>query len=240
MELIPAIDLMEGRVVRLYQGDPERRTVYPRDPVELAVTLVEAGSSRLHVVDLDGAFAGSWRNLEVVARIAAAVAAPVQVGGGARSRGAVLEALDAGAERVVLGTAAAESPLEAGRWAAELGDRVAVSLDASGARVLGRGWTQDAGRDLVALATQLRDAGVRRFVHTEVSRDGALAGVDGSGLAALRPLGVPVVVAGGVTSYDDLARLREAGAEGAIVGRALLEGRLELARALSVSRGLDA
>ncbi|MGH7777580.1 MAG: HisA/HisF-related TIM barrel protein, partial [Candidatus Dormibacterales bacterium] len=237
MELIPAIDLIEGGVVRLLRGDGGRRTSYPQDPVELALSLAGAGVPRLHVVDLEGAFAGGWRNLDVVRRIAGAVDVPVQVGGGARTRAAVLEGLRAGASRVVVGTAALESPELVGAWARELEDGLVVSLDGRGRRLLGRAWTSDPGRELVQLATALREAGVRRFVQTEVARDGALEGVDLAGLAALRPLGLPVLVAGGVTGLQDVASLRAAGAEGAIVGRALLEGRLDLGRALEAASG---
>ncbi|MGH7903015.1 MAG: HisA/HisF-related TIM barrel protein [Candidatus Dormibacteraceae bacterium] len=240
MELIPAIDLIEGRVVRLFQGDLTRVTVYPAEPVALALSLVAGGATRLHVIDLEGAFAGGWRNLDAIRAIAAAVTVPIQAGGGARDLVRIRAALAAGVDRVIVGTAAVESVEKVKGWAAELGPSLVVSLDSRGGEVLSQGWRAAGHGSLLPLATELRAAGVQRLVHTDIRRDGTLRGADLAGLRELRPLGLPVLVAGGVTTYRDLEVLREEGAEGAIVGRALLEGRLALERGLAVAAGAAA
>jgi phosphoribosylformimino-5-aminoimidazole carboxamide ribotide isomerase len=235
--ILPAIDLIGGRPVRLRQGDFDQVTRFGDDPVALARRWVDAGATWLHLVDLDGARAGQWRDLAVIAEIAAAVPVPVQAGGGAREIGDVEAALAAGVARVVVGTAAIESPSTFRTWAARFGDRLVVSLDVRGKALTVRGWTAEASGELVAVAQALRAAGAVRFVHTSVQRDGTLQGVDLSGLQALLPLGLPVIVAGGIARLDDLAALRDAGAEGAIIGRALLDGRVDLAEALRVAAG---
>jgi phosphoribosylformimino-5-aminoimidazole carboxamide ribotide isomerase len=236
MLIIPAIDLLGGRAVRLEQGDFARVTDFGPDPVALARGFAEAGATWLHVVDLDGARLGHWCHLDVIAEIVAA-GVPVQAGGGARDLAQVEAALERGVARVVVGTAATESPAEAASWAARFGPRLVFSLDTRDRRVLRRGWRDDSGEEPVGLAQKLRDLGARRFIHTDTVRDGTLRGPDLSGLTALLPLGVPVLVAGGVSTYADLEAIREAGAEGAIVGRALLEGRIELGSALTVAAG---
>ena len=193
MLIIPAIDLLGVRAVRLEQGDYARVTDFGSDPVALARGFVEVGAPWLHLVDLDGARLGHWCHLDVITRIVAAAGVPVQAGGGARDLAQVEAALERGVARVIVGTAT-ESPAMAASWA----------------------------------------AGARRFIHTDTARDGTLGGVDRSGFSALLPLGLPVLVAGGVASYADLEAIRDAGAEGAIVGRALLEGKIELGPALAL------
>lgn len=235
MLIFPAIDLLEGRPVRLRQGDYRQVTGFGDDAVALAQRFAAEGAPWLHVVDLDGARRGGWRNLEVIARIAAAVQVRVQAGGGIRQIGDGEQALAVGVARVIVGTAAIESPAGFGQWASHFGDRLAVSLDVRGGSLAVRGWTADSGRDVVSVARALRAAGAARFIHTNIQRDGTLAGVDLDGLQRLRPLGAPVIVAGGIASYQDLAMLRDAGAEGAIVGRALLDGALDLAETLRVA-----
>jgi phosphoribosylformimino-5-aminoimidazole carboxamide ribotide isomerase len=237
MLILPAIDLLDGRPVRLRQGDFDRVTRFGDDAVALARHWVDAGAAWLHVVDLDGARSGRWRNLPLIAEIASAVRVPVQAGGGAREMADVEAALAAGVARVVLGTAAIESPSTFELWAARFGDRLAVSLDARGETLAVRGWTAQAGGGLLAVAQALRTARVARFIHTNVERDGTLRGVDLGGLQILTPLGLPVIVAGGIASTADLEALRDAGAEGAIIGRALLDGSLDLVDALRVAAG---
>jgi phosphoribosylformimino-5-aminoimidazole carboxamide ribotide isomerase len=190
------------------------------------------------VVDLDGARSGRWHHLDVIAEIVAAAGVPVQAGGGARDLAQVEAALERGVTRVIVGTVATESMARAASWAARFGERLVFSLDTRGRRVLSEGWRSESAEDLVALAEKLRDAGASRFIHTDTARDGTLRGADLAGLSALLPLGVPVLVAGGVTSYADLEAIRDAGAEGAIVGRALLEGKIELGPALRVAKAL--
>jgi len=237
MLILPAIDLLDGRPVRLRQGDFDRVTHFGDDAVALARRWVDAGATWLHVVDLDGARSGQWRNLPLIAEIASAVRVPVQAGGGAREMGDVEAALAAGVARVVVGTAAIESPSTFQPWAARFGDRLAVSLDVRGETLAVRGWTAQSGGDLMKVAQALRAAGAARFIHTNVQHDGTMGGVDLSGLRTLTPLGLPLIVAGGIAGIADLQALRDAGAEGAIIGRALLDGSLDLADALRVAAG---
>jgi phosphoribosylformimino-5-aminoimidazole carboxamide ribotide isomerase len=237
MLILPAIDLLGGRPVRLRQGDFDQVTRFGEDAVALARGFAADGAPWLHLVDLDGARRGHWCNLEVIARIAAAVDVPVQAGGGAREMRDVEAALESGVARVIVGTAAIESPSTFQPWASRFGDRLAVSLDVRGDTLAVRGWTAESGSGLLAGAQALRAAGAVRFIHTNVRHDGTLQGVDLGGLQTLKPLRVPVIVAGGIASLEDLEALRDAGAEGAIVGRALLDGSLDLSEALGVAAG---
>jgi phosphoribosylformimino-5-aminoimidazole carboxamide ribotide isomerase len=223
--------------VRLRQGDFDEVTRFGDDAVALARRWADAGATWLHVVDLDGARRGQWRNLSLIADIVSAVRVPVQAGGGAREMSDVEAALEVGVGRVVVGTAAIESPSTFQPWATRFGDRLAVSLDVRGETLAVRGWTGESGGSLLAVAQALRAAGAVRFIHTNVQRDGTLRGVDLTGLQTLKPLGLPVVVAGGIASLGDLEALRDAGAEGAIVGRALLDESLDLSDALRVAAG---
>ena len=237
MLIIPAIDLLGGRAVRLERGDFARVTDFGPDPVELARRYAAGGAPWLHVVDLDGAHAAHWCHLDVIAEIVAAAGVPVQAGGGARDLSQVEAALKRGVARVIVGTAATESPAVAASWAVKFGPRLVFSLDTRGGRVVTEGWRRESASDVVSMAQTLRDAGAQRFIHTDTVRDGTLRGPDLSGLSALLPLGVPVLVAGGVATYADLEAVRDAGAEGAIVGRALLAGTIELGDALTVAQG---
>jgi phosphoribosylformimino-5-aminoimidazole carboxamide ribotide isomerase len=237
MIVLPAIDLLGGQPVRLRQGDFEQVTRFADDAVTLARRLEAGGAEWLHLVDLEGARSGRWRNLEVIAQVVAAVSVPVQAGGGARQMRDVEAALELGVARVVVGTTAVASPTGFDAFVRRYGDRVAVSLDVRGDRLAVEGWSAESRDSLLSVAEQLKAAGVRRFIHTNVGRDGTLAGVDLEGLARLLPLGLPVVVAGGIAGADDVRALRDAGAEGAIIGRALLDGTLDLSDALRVASG---
>jgi phosphoribosylformimino-5-aminoimidazole carboxamide ribotide isomerase len=239
MLIIPAIDLLGGRAVRLEQGDFARVTDFGPDPVALARGYAAAGASWLHVVDLDGARLGHWCHLDVIAEMVAAVGVPVQAGGGARDLGQIEAALERGVARVIVGTAATESLPRTASWVMRFGPRLVFSLDTRDRTVLTKGWGNESAEDPVALAEKLRDLGACRFIHTDTVRDGTLGGPDLSGLAGLLPLGVPVLVAGGVATYADLEAIRDAGAEGAIVGRALLEGKIDLGAALTIATGED-
>jgi phosphoribosylformimino-5-aminoimidazole carboxamide ribotide isomerase len=236
MELFPAIDLLDGRAVRLYQGDYDRETVYNDDPVAQALEFVAAGARWIHVVDLDAARTGTPRNRDVIAAIAAAVDVPIQTGGGVRDEAAADALFDAGVARVVLGTAALENP----ELVAALASRcpVAVGLDARGREVAVRGWEQGSGRDLLDVAHGFADVGVEALIVTEIGRDGTLGGPDLDGLGeVLDATELPVIASGGVGTLDDLRALdalRSAGRRlsGVIVGRALYEGAFSLADAL--------
>jgi len=236
-QLLPAIDLIGGRVVRLRQGDFAQETAYSDDPASVARRFADEGATWLHVVDLDGARAGEPRQLPLIAAIAAAVPAAVRVeaAGGLRSEGAVNEALDAGAFRVAVGTAALRDPGFARRAVDVHGaERVVASIDVRDGLALGEGWREGApGLRAADAVVLLADAGIETFEVTAIDRDGLLGGPDLDLLGALVALGCGRIIAsGGVSSLDDLRATRDVGCAGAIVGRALYEGRLELAAAV--------
>ena len=237
MELLPAIDLRDGRCVRLYQGDYDRETVYGDDPVAQARRFADAGSPWVHVVDLDAARSGEPVNRPVVAAIAGAVGAKVQTGGGVRDEAAAEALVAAGVTRVVLGTAALEDPVLVRRLAARL--PVAVGLDVRGREVAVRGWEQGSGRDLLDVLGTYEDAGVEAVVVTQIARDGTLDGPDVDGLVeVLGATTMQVVASGGVGTLDDLRTLAGLVVDGrrlagAIVGRALYEGRFTIDEALA-------
>jgi len=239
VDLYPAIDLRDGRCVRLYQGDYGRETVYGDDPVAQAQAFAAEGARWVHVVDLDAARTGEPVNRPVVAAIAAAVDLPVQAGGGVRSDEAAEALFDAGVRRVVVGTAALNDPGWVRRLAARHPGGVAVGLDARGRDVAVRGWVEGSGRDLVEVAREFTDAGVAALVVTEIGVDGTLAGPALDQLAAvLAATSLDVVASGGVGSVDDLRALSglEGGGRrlaGAIVGRALYEGAFRLTDAVA-------
>jgi phosphoribosylformimino-5-aminoimidazole carboxamide ribotide isomerase len=232
-EILPAIDLRGGRCVRLLQGDYASETVFSDDPVAMARRWSEARARRLHIVDLDGARSGHSENLAVVRRIAAEVPLPIQLGGGIRNRGAVLAALEAGVERVILGTALVTGdPAAVDALLAEFGEGVVVGVDARDGRVAVQGWTQTTDRDAVELARELEGRGARRLVYTDISSDGMLAGPNLEGIRRMaEALSIPVIAAGGVSSAADvrrLAALEPLGLEGAIIGKALYTGAVRL------------
>ncbi|HET6954285.1 MAG TPA: 1-(5-phosphoribosyl)-5-[(5-phosphoribosylamino)methylideneamino]imidazole-4-carboxamide isomerase [Acidimicrobiales bacterium] len=243
MDLYPAIDLRDGRCVRLYQGDYEQETVYGDDPVAQARAFAAAGAAWIHVVDLDAARTGVAANRDVVAAVAAAVDVPVQTGGGVRDDAAADDLLSRGVRRVVVGTAALDDPAWVRRLAARHPGRVAVGLDARGRDIAVRGWVEGSGRDLVDVARQFDDAGVAALVVTEIGRDGTLAGPDLDQLAdVLGATGLDVVASGGVGRLDHLRALAalDVGGRrlaGAIVGRALYEGAFALPDALAAAGG---
>jgi phosphoribosylformimino-5-aminoimidazole carboxamide ribotide isomerase len=229
---IPAVDIRGGRCVQLVQGDFARETAYGDDPAEMARHWQALGARRLHVVDLDGARDGVRGNTDAIANVLAAVDIPVQVGGGIRSLDTARMLLDQGADRVVVGTAAAEHPRALTEWVEALGaQRLIVGVDARGGRVATHGWQNQTDLDVVAFCRVLADAGVVRVLYTDVGRDGMLGGPDIEGTRAVARI-LAVLGSGGVSSTDHLRQLAEAGAEGAIIGTALYEGRLSLTDAL--------
>lgn len=229
MILYPAIDIRGGQAVRLTQGDYERETAYDADPVDAAVRWAAEGAEILHVVDLDGARAGAPQNLEAVRRIAAAVDCPIQVGGGLRDDAAVDAVLDAGAERVVIGTAALRDPEFLDRVVAEHGERVVVSVDARDGKVSLSGWTEATDQDVATVVAALSEGGVPRFLCTEIDVDGTMEGpatVELNRIAAATK--AQIIASGGVGTLAHLQALADDAApniEGAIVGRALYEQR---------------
>jgi phosphoribosylformimino-5-aminoimidazole carboxamide ribotide isomerase len=234
--LYPAIDVRDGRAVRLVQGDYERETAYDDDPVIAATRWQSEGAAWLHVVDLDGARAGHPVNLEHVRRIVASVGLPIQLGGGLRDSTKVEEAISSGVERVVLGTAAVRDPELAEAIAAAHGDRVVASVDAKGGKVAAEGWTEGSDVDPAALIAALSERGVRRYVYTPVESDGLMEGPNTEGLAEICAAAGEgeVIYSGGIGSLEDLSALAGLGIRnlgGVIVGRALYERRFTVAEA---------
>lgn len=228
-DVIPAVDVLQGRAVRLAQGRREAVTLEGGDPAELARRYAAEGARRLHLVDLDGAFDGE-PSLDLVGRVASAGGLPLQVGGGYRSLDAVAAALAAGADRVMVGTAALDSSfLE--RAAGRFGASLVVAIDVRDGRVATKGWTQSSESTASELASGCAAAGVARLLVTSTARDGSLAGPDLVLLGQVLPAGLPVIAAGGVSSIEDLRALRDMGCEGAISGSALLAGRFTLPEA---------
>lgn len=237
-ELFPAIDLRRGRCVRLEKGMAERETEYGGDPLGVAAGFVAAGARWIHVVDLDAAF-GDGSNRALVREIAGSVGARVQSGGGLRSLEDLAEVLDAGVSRAVLGTAAIEDPelvrRAVERWGPE---RIAVGLDARGRRPAARGWTEESGVDLFDLARGMVELGVRTIVHTDIDRDGMMMGPNLALSAELAAAcGASVVVSGGMRGMEDVVAVREAaragGIAGAIVGKAIYEGAVDVGEAVA-------
>lgn len=231
--MIPAVDVLEGRVVRLSHGRRGAVTLEGGDPVELARRYAADGATRLHVVDLDGAFAGI-PTPGLLERLSSAVDVPIQVGGGYRSTVAIQAAFDAGADRVMVGTAAL-APGFIEEAAERFAESVVIAIDVRDGRVAVEGWTTSSDLTASELATRCRSAGARRLLVTSAARDGSLAGPDLALLSEVLPAGLPVIAAGGLASLDDLLALRELGCEGAIAGSALLAGRFTLSEALAVA-----
>lgn len=232
--VLPAIDLREGTVVRLMEGDPRRQKVYGEDPASTAKTWIAAGADWLHVVDLDGAFGEAGGHNRSALQAILGTGAQVQFGGGLRTLEDVEQALSLGICRLVLGTLAVESPSILHEAVARFGsEKIVVGIDARDGQVRVRGWTSDGGLDAGSLAQQLYEAGVRTVVHTDIARDGTGKGLN---IEAARRLsestGLRVIVAGGVAVLDEIRQAREAGLAGVIIGRALYEGQISLKEAL--------
>jgi phosphoribosylformimino-5-aminoimidazole carboxamide ribotide isomerase len=241
MRIYPAIDLRQGRCVRLRQGDAQAETVFAADPVDAALRWVDEGAEWLHLVNLDGALGeAGMANREAVARILAAVNVPVQFGGGLRSLEDVSQMLNMGVTRAILGTVAVRQPEVVRQALATYGpERICVGIDARDGRVAIHGWVDTTEVEATALAQQMAADGVRHLVYTDVARDGMLSGVNVAATRALaRQSGVPVIASGGVASLDDIRALKRheaEGIEGVIVGMALYRGAFSLADALGVA-----
>jgi phosphoribosylformimino-5-aminoimidazole carboxamide ribotide isomerase len=235
--VFPAIDLKGGQVVRLAEGDMDRATIYGDDPAAQARAFADAGADHLHVVDLDGAFAGDSVNGDAVASVVRAFPGRVQLGGGIRTRAAIDGWLELGVARVVIGTAALENPDLVRDAARALPGRIVVAVDARDGLVATRGWADVSTVTVADLARRFEDAGVAALLFTDVGRDGLLKGCNVAATAALAAeVGIPVIASGGVAGIEDIHQLRgKPGIEGVITGRALYDGRLDLAEALRVA-----
>ena len=239
MEVIPAIDLIDGRCVRLYQGDYSQETVYSDDPVEVALRWERLGAGRIHVIDLDGAKAGSPQNLDVIRSIADAVSVPVQMGGGVRTIESVREVLNSGVDRVMLGTVAVRDPGVVTTACERFGsESVLVAVDSRDGNVEVSGWTSESETTATDLLRLMMNAGVRTFLCTDISRDGTLAGPDYDLMRSLVAIaGAGVIAAGGIATVDHIRDLAYIGVGGAVIGRALYTGDIDLAEAISAIGG---
>jgi len=240
MEIIPAIDLRNGKCVRLYQGDYGRETIFSDDPVSVALRWQSEGARRLHIVDLDGAARGEPGNLDTIEEIIAAIDIPVQVGGGIRSIETMEQLFATGVERAILGTVAVEKPELVKEACQKFRDRIIISIDAKDRMVATRGWLQESTVIASELAGKMIELGVMRFIYTDISRDGTLTSPNFEAIAEFLSLVIaPVIAAGGISSVDHLARLAELGLEGAIVGKAIYTGDVKLADAFKAVRKVD-
>lgn len=240
MILLPAIDIKDGKCVRLYQGDFDRLTTYDADPAQVARRWQEAGASWLHIVDLDGAIAGQPTNFEVISRIRKGVSLHIEYGGGMRTLADMQRMLDAGIDRIVLGTIAITNQTLLREALQRWSERIAVGLDARDGRVAIAGWRETSPVQVTTLASELCASGVQHFIYTDIARDGALQGPNLSGLQAMQTAitGAPhrsaLIASGGISTIDDLRAIAQLGIEGAIVGKALYTGAIDLATAIQV------
>lgn len=234
MILYPAIDLKDGQAVRLVHGDMDRSTVFNDDPAAQARSFVDAGCEWLHLVDLNGAFAGEPVNAAPVEAILRDCPVPAQLGGGIRDMATIENWLDKGLARVILGTVAVENPDLVREAARRFPDQVAVGIDARNGRVATKGWAEETDTDVLDLAKSFEDAGVAAIIYTDILRDGAMGGPNVSATAELaRSVSIPIIASGGVSSLDDLLALKKTSViSGAISGRALYDGAIDLEIAL--------
>ena len=239
MLIIPAIDLRGGKVVRLFQGRFDREKVYSSDPVKVAKHWVKQGAKFLHIVDLDGASSGAPKNLEALKKILSEVSVPLEFGGGVRSLEAISGLLSLGVQRVVLGTRAANDAQFLRKAFKKFGEKIIVSIDAKGAKVLTQGWNSSSSKTILDFAKELKEVGFRQLIYTDISKDGALVGPNIMGIKELiRKTGLDVIASGGVGGLKDLIKLKslqKKGVSGVIVGKALYEGKFTLAEALKLN-----
>ena len=238
MLIIPAIDLIEGRCVRLREGRLSSEEVYSKEPVAVAELWELKGAERLHIIDLDGAFEGKPQNLEVVKRIAKSIRTPTQFGGGVRSLKTIREALDCGVEYVILGTSAISKPEFVKKAVKKFGKRIMVSIDASNLKVRVRGWEGKTRKTAPILAKEMERLGVKNIIFTDIKRDGTLRGPNISQIKKmLKVVNTPLIVSGGISSLEDIKKLKpleKKGLSGVIVGKALYTGRIDLEKALEI------
>jgi phosphoribosylformimino-5-aminoimidazole carboxamide ribotide isomerase len=234
IEIIPAIDIRQGRCVRLYQGNFEQETVFSDDPVEVALEWQSLGAPRLHIVDLDGAISGEVYNLDIITEIASAVLIPTQLGGGIRQLETIEQLLKAGIERVILGTAAVEDQGLIKQACQRFRESIIVGIDAREGYISTHGWRKETELEAVEFAQSMVELGVRRFIYTDINRDGTLTEPNFSATAELiNAVKQPVIASGGISSLNHLKMLKSLGVEGAIVGKALYTGDIDLKQAIA-------
>lgn len=237
MKIFPAIDLRDGKVVRLTQGDYDQMKVYEEDPLAVAKGFRVAGATHLHVVDLDGAKDGTPRNFDTIRLLAEQSGLFIQTGGGLRDDARVADVLALGVGRVILGTAALRDPDFLTRMLAKYGDKIAVGVDAKDGKVAIGGWLEVTDTDAMAFCAHLRDIGVSTVIYTDIAKDGKMAGTNMEAYHALREVvGLQVIASGGIASLHEVAALRDMGTYGAILGKSLYEGQIALREALLVAQ----
>jgi phosphoribosylformimino-5-aminoimidazole carboxamide ribotide isomerase len=241
MLIIPAIDLRNGKCVRLIQGKADAETIFSDDPVATALKWEGKGAKFLHVVDLDGAFTGSPKNLDVIEKIVDAVSIPIEMGGGIRDASVVEGVFKAGVHRAILGTSALKNPDFAREMCDLYGDRIAVGIDAKDGKVAIKGWTELGEKPAVDFAIEMKDAGVKIIIYTDIKRDGMLTGpnIEATKNLAMAVKGVNVIASGGMSSLDDIKNLKDIesyGVVGVIIGKALYTGDIELEEAIILSQ----
>ena len=237
MLIYPAIDLYEGKAVRLYKGDYNQMTVYNEDPLEVAQDFLRCGATHIHIVDLQGARDGNTPNLELICKIKESTHLFCEVGGGIRSMEVVARYLDAGIDRVILGTAAVTQPEFVKAAVAQYGDKIAVGVDIKDGMVAIKGWTETSDRDAMAFCGQMQALGVKTIICTDISKDGAMQGTNHSLYRTLSSqLDLQIIASGGVSSLEDIRRLSGQKLHGAIVGKAYYAGDIDLAAAIEVAR----
>lgn len=240
MEVIPAIDLKGGKCVRLYQGDYSQETVFSEEPVSVALQWQSLGAPRLHLVDLDGAARGELCHLSLISEIVRVVKIPVQVGGGIRQLETIEQLLETGVGRVILGTTAVENPSLVREAGNRFGEAIIVGIDARDGYIATHGWQKKTNITAFELVQQMAALGVRRFIYTDITRDGTLTQPNFEAIAELiSKTNLPIIASGGVTSISHLKRLFQLGVEGVIIGRALYTGDLRLEEALAVAKEIS-
>jgi phosphoribosylformimino-5-aminoimidazole carboxamide ribotide isomerase len=233
IDIIPSIDLRNGKCVRLYKGDYHRETVFSDDPLDVALRWQSMGAPRLHIVDLDGAATGEIGNLEIIQNITSALLIPVQFGGGIRQIETVEGLLKAGIDRVILGTAAVESPNLISEACRRYHESIIIGIDARNGMVATRGWVNNTNLTAVDFARSMISIGVRRLIYTDIERDGTLTEPNFDAIQEMiEKSGIPVIAAGGVSTLEHLQTLRKIGAEGAIIGKALYTGDIDYKESL--------
>jgi phosphoribosylformimino-5-aminoimidazole carboxamide ribotide isomerase len=236
-EVIPAVDIMGGKCVRLFKGKFDEMTVYDESPVDAALRWESMGATRIHVVDLDGAKTGVFTNLPIIKRIASSVKVPIQVGGGIRKKEIAEELLNAGVDRIMLGTAVIESPALVKKLFKKFAERIAVSIDAMGGKTAIKGWQLKSDKTPIELAREAMAMGIKRFVYTDISRDGTLTGPNFKGIKLFaEEIKANVIASGGVSSLKDIIALKKMssiGVEGCVIGKALYCGKIDAKKALS-------
>lgn len=237
MKIFPAIDLMGGQAVRLMQGDYKQKTVYSDSPVSVARGFADAGASCLHLVDLDGAKDGTLANFDTVKAIIQSTSMFAEIGGGIRTEERIQQYLDAGAGRVILGTIAIKDPDFTARMVSKYGEKIAIGVDARDGFVATDGWLKSSGQDSFAFCAALRDMGIKTVIYTDIACDGAMRGTNLPAYARLSKLyGLDIVASGGVSTLDEIKSLTSIGISGAILGKALYTGALDLRDALATAK----